>query len=704
MGRPIGLWQMPGSLAAALIVLAQAMGAHAQIPPVPTVSPTPVTALEYDARGNLTARIQAPGVPGLGLLTRFGHDAHGRLVSSSDARGGHTRLGYMGRDALSQVIDPRGLLTAYHRTGLGDLTGVLSPDTGSASHTFDVAGRLSTRTDSRGAVASYSYDALGRLRQLTHSRNGQTQQIVTWTYDQTGPGFSHGMGRLTSTAFPGGRATYAYDDAGRTVRVVQTVDLAGIARVLAVHYGYDDVGRLTSMRYPSGRVLSILHESGVPRALEMAADLSTSPSPLMTGLQFAHVPGAAADVIGWEWHLTRGTMRYSRDFDVHGRIVRYPLGGAVRELAYDAADRISAYRHLDGSTGTATAAARALDQAFGYDELGRITSVASSLGTWAYAYDANGNRTQMAVSSGSGSVVRAFQVDPISNRLSSLSQPDRVLAHDAAGNIVESTEHALQWTAVYGAAGRLDTIIVRSPATSPAWSTQYLYDASGLRVAKVSVSPAFEPGPPRCLDAAVGSDLTCLPPEQLLPATSAHRTALGTATAGAPVSPETGNSFLGKWRLVGTVFMYGVNGQLLGEYDAATGAVRREYVWLQDLPVAVIDGPPAAPTVYYLYNDHLGTPRVAIDSEGRQRWSWLAEPFGNSAPVTDPIGLGPWTLNLRMPGQYFDSESGLVYNGFRNYASELGRFVQSDPIGLAGGINTYAYVGGNPVKIGRAHV
>ena len=111
---------------------------------------------------------------------------------------------------------------------------------------------------------------------------------------------------------------------------------------------------------------------------------------------------------------------------------------------------------------------------------------------------------------------------------------------------------------------------------------------------------------------------------------------------------------------------------------------------------------PAGPTILYLHGDHLGTPRVATNESNVVVWRNLptTEPFGMALPEEDPDGDGKATvINLRFPGQYFDRETMLHYSYLRDYDPDTGRYVQSDPIGLVAGINTYDYVGGNPLSL-----
>ncbi|MBC3862030.1 RHS domain-containing protein [Undibacterium jejuense] len=105
-------------------------------------------------------------------------------------------------------------------------------------------------------------------------------------------------------------------------------------------------------------------------------------------------------------------------------------------------------------------------------------------------------------------------------------------------------------------------------------------------------------------------------------------------------------------------------------------------------------------TIAYYHNDHLQTPMQATDKAGNIVWSASYTPFGRATVTTPAVTTDKATITskLRFPGQYEDQETGLHYNYNRYYDPQTGRYVTSDPIGLNGGINTYAYVGGNPVS------
>ncbi len=144
-----------------------------------------------------------------------------------------------------------------------------------------------------------------------------------------------------------------------------------------------------------------------------------------------------------------------------------------------------------------------------------------------------------------------------------------------------------------------------------------------------------------------------------------------------------------------THFHYDRAGHLIAEADS-TGATIREYLWLGDTPIGLVATQTggSGPELFAVHTDHLATTLRITDNLQQTAWKSTREPFGESTLATTNTAIWP----LRFPGQYEDNETGIFYNYFRDYDTQIGRYIESDPIGLDGGINSYAYVQSTPTQ------
>jgi len=222
---------------------------------------------------------------------------------------------------------------------------------------------------------------------------------------------------------------------------------------------------------------------------------------------------------------------------------------------------------------------------------------------------------------------------------------------------------------------------------SASTSTQALgwtYDADGNRLSASSVSP-----PP-----VVVSALTYNNRGRMINATTNLGAMSGLYNAlGQRIEKATSTT--------ATLFYYDEAGHLIGEYNNS-GNLIEETVWVGDLPVATLQpNGTGGVNVFYIHADHLGVPKsITQPSSGAIVWRWDQDPFGTATPNQNPSNLGAFVYNLRFPGQYYDQETGLNYNYFRDYDPSTGRYIESDPIGLMGGISTYGFVRQSPIDYG----
>ncbi len=142
-------------------------------------------------------------------------------------------------------------------------------------------------------------------------------------------------------------------------------------------------------------------------------------------------------------------------------------------------------------------------------------------------------------------------------------------------------------------------------------------------------------------------------------------------------------------------YVYDLQGHLIAEHDGATGAVVREYVWLDDTPVAMIDSSSGTAQTYYIHTGQIEEPLVMTDASKAKVWDGYVEPYGQAQVFGTPSA----GLDLRLPGQFYEAETGgLNQNWNRNYDPSLGRYAQVDPLGIDVGQDPYMYVNGRPLE------
>jgi len=151
-----------------------------------------------------------------------------------------------------------------------------------------------------------------------------------------------------------------------------------------------------------------------------------------------------------------------------------------------------------------------------------------------------------------------------------------------------------------------------------------------------------------------------------------------------------------------TLLMYDRGGSPVRRVHQQRGA-HQETIWMGDIPVATLRPNGSSISIYYVETDQLNAPRVITRTDNHYpMWRWIPIHSAPLLPIRIPYGYGTFIYNLRFPGQYYQSETGLYYNYFRDYDPQTGRYIESDPIGLRGGINTYGFVGANPIQSQRS--
>jgi RHS repeat-associated protein len=641
--------------------------------------------MRYNARGWVVERVQLGPDDGSSdddRLTRIDYYPTGLVEQVTQPDGDHTRFEYDQAQRLSAVSDALGNRIDYTldasgnriRESITDARGQLqrrlsrvfdslnrmvqlsdAAEQALSRITYDVNGAVDTVTDGNGIVSDQDHDPLGRLvKQIAHAEGVGAERAVTeFSYDA--------VDRLRSVVDPNGLSTvYTYDGLGDLVQL-SSPD-TGIAQ-----YAHDEAGNRISQVDARGVSISMAYDALGRLVRQQSTGAAT--------IEYTYDHGAFG--LGRLSALSDGNTTNRWRYDRFGRVVEkdqisrgqiytvryeYSPGGRVTRITYPSGKVVDYVRDANGSVERIVASGSMLLDQARYQPFGSVSGWVWGNGErHERSYDLDGRLTALTVPLEMPQL-HIFGYDG-QYRISSAKLDDLQLdwTYDATGNRLSETREGATSSYHYAADSH------RLQAISGAESRRFDYHAAGAMSRDDEVPLSYDHR--NRLVAGYGATYVI--------------NGLGQRVEKAGAGAHTSSG--------GRVFVYDEAGQLLGEYDAGTGTALAEHVYLDTWPVGLMrsDG------LYQVTPDHLGAPRTVVrTSDGSVVWNWRREPFGTGAAAVEQ----GFEYGLRFPGQYFDQESGLHYNYFRDYDPSTGRYIESDPIGLRGGLSTYGYTLQNPLR------